>query len=689
MPVRSIIAHPYAYHTNRMLGFRLLIRESKSRLNLFTTATVMTTQTQPCTTQISTARRITPTIPIPSDIEIAQSFTVQPISDIAAACGIQTNELEPYGTTKAKVSLSVRDRLSDVPDGKLVIVAGINPTSLGEGKSTSTVGLSQALGAYLKKRVFTCIRQPSQGPTFGIKGGAAGGGYSQVIPMDDFNLHLTGDIHAISAANNLLAAALDTRIFHEKSQTDEALFRRLCPLHPTTGQRKFARGMLGRLERLGITKSDPAQLTDDEVSRFVRLNIDPDTIQWNRVVDVNDRMLRRIEVGQSATEKGRVRSTKFDISVASEIMAILALATDLNDMRLRFGRIVVAESRTGDFVTADDLGVAGALTVLMKDALKPNLLQTLEGTPTFVHAGPFANLASGNSSVVADQVALKLVGPNGYVITEAGFGSEIGLEKFVHLKCRLGNIRPAAVVVVATVRALKMHGGGPPVVAGTPLQQEYTYENVALVEAGLSNLTRHVSHASSYGVPVVVCVNRFHTDTDAELNVVIQGARSAGAVDAVVASHWEHGGAGAVDLGEVLVQAINNDVHHGNGFRFLYDDDLPLVAKIETIAKTVYGAEGIDFEPEALSKLQLYESKGFGRMPICIAKTQYSLSADPELKGAPTGFRLPVREVRLSAGAGFVLVICGTIQTMPGLPTRPAYYDVDIDADSGKVIGLM
>lgn len=626
---------------------------------------------------------------MPSDIDIAQSFTVQPISDIAASCGIQPNELEPYGRTKAKVSLSVRDRLSSVPDGKLVIVAGINPTSLGEGKSTSTVGLSQALGAYLGKRVFTCIRQPSQGPTFGIKGGAAGGGYSQVIPMDDFNLHLTGDIHAISAANNLLAAALDTRIFHELSQSDQALFRRLCPPHPKTGQRKFARGMLNRLERLGINKHDPAELTDDEISRFVRLNIDPDTIQWNRVVDVNDRMLRRIEIGQSKTEKGRIRTTKFDISVASEIMAILALATDLNDMRSRFGRIVVAESRSGEFVTADDLGVTGALTVLMKDALKPNLLQTLEGTPTFVHAGPFANLASGNSSVVADQVALKLVGPDGYVVTEAGFGSEIGLEKFVHLKCRLGNIRPAAIIVVATVRALKMHGGGPAVIAGTPLHEAYTSENVSLVQAGLSNLSRHIAHAASYGVPVVVCVNRFHTDTDIELETIINGAKAAGAVDAVVASHWASAGAGAVDLGKALVQAIENDVHGGNGFRFLYGDDMGLVEKIETVAKKVYGAEGVDIEAEALSKLRLYESKGFGYMPICVAKTQYSLSADPELKGAPTGFRLPVREVRLSAGAGFVLVICGTIQTMPGLPTRPAYYDVDIDCDSGKVIGLM
>lgn len=633
----------------------------------------------------TTARPLTTVKPVPSDIEIAQSVPIQPIATIAAAAGILPHELEPYGGTKAKVTLSVRDRLSDVADGKLVVIAGINPTSLGEGKSTTTIGLSQALGAHLNKRVFSCIRQPSQGPTFGIKGGAAGGGWSQVIPMEDFNLHLTGDIHAISAANNLLAAALDTRMYHESTQSDEALFRRLCPPHPKTGKRSFARNMFPRLRNLGIEKSSPEDLTTEEVSQFVRLDINPDTIQWNRVVDVNDRYLRRIEVGQSSTEKGKTRTTQFDITVASEIMAVLALATNLADMRKRFGRIVIAESRSGALVTADDLGVAGALAVLMKDALKPNLLQTLEGTPTFVHAGPFANLASGNSSVVADQVALKLVGPEGFVITEAGFGSEIGLEKFVHLKCRLGGVSPAAVVLVATVRALKMHGGGPAVVAGTPLAAEYTEENIDLVRKGFSNLERHITHARMYGVPVVVCCNRFHTDCKSELDTIIDLSRKAGAFDAVVANHWEEGGKGAVALGEALVRATEGE----REFRMLYGDDMPLVEKIRTVATKVYGASDVEFSDEASAKLKTYESKGFGSMPVCIAKTQYSLSADANLKGAPEGFTLPVREVRLSAGAGFVLAICGTIQTMPGLPTKPAYYDIDIDTDTGKIIGLM
>lgn len=636
-------------------------------------------------TMTSTARLVNPTKPVPSDIEIAQSVPIQPISDIAAAAGILPDELEPYGGTKAKVSLNVRNRLQKVPDGKLVIVAGINPTSLGEGKSTTTIGLSQALGAHLNKRVFTCIRQPSQGPTFGIKGGAAGGGWSQVIPMEDFNLHLTGDIHAISAANNLLAAALDTRMYHEATQTDEALFRRLCPPNPNTGERCFARNMFPRLRNLGIDKSSPDDLTPGEISQFVRLDINPATIQWNRVVDVNDRYLRRIQIGQAPTEKGKGRTTQFDITVASEIMAILALATDLADMRKRFGRIVLAESHAGALVTADDLGVAGALTVLMKDALKPNLLQTLEGTPTFVHAGPFANLASGNSSVVADQVALKLVGPEGFVITEAGFGSEIGLEKFVHLKCRLGGVSPAAVVLVATVRALKMHGGGPPVVAGAPLASEYVQENIPLVEEGFANLERHIAHASMYGVPVVVCCNRFHTDSDAELDTIVKLSRNAGAFDAVIANHWEEGGRGAVSLGEALVRATKEK----NNFRMLYQDDMPLAKKIETIATKVYGASRVEFSTDASDKLELYEKNGFGSMPVCIAKTQYSLSADANIKGAPVGFALPVREVRLSAGAGFVLAICGAIQTMPGLPTKPAYYDIDLDPLTGKVIGLM
>lgn len=636
---------------------------------------------------VTTARKLAPSTPVPSDIEIAQSVPIQPIADIADSAGILAEELEQYGNTKAKVSLSVRDRLSKVPDGKLCIVAGMNPTSLGEGKSTTTIGLSQALGAHLDKNVFTCIRQPSQGPTFGIKGGAAGGGWSQVLPMEDFNLHLTGDIHAISAATNLLAAAIETRMYHEHTQTNEALFRRLCPPDPKDGSRKFSRGMFSRLQKLDIHKENPSDLTEVEIARFVRLDINPDSVQWNRVVDVNDRFLRCIDVGKSPTEKGLVRETKFDISVSSEIMAILALTTSLADLRARLGRIVIGESKFGEeLITADDLGIGGALTVLMKDALKPNLLQTLEGTPTFVHAGPFANIASGNSSVVADQVALKLVGSDGFVVTEAGFGSEIGLEKFVHLKCRLGNLKPAVIVLVATVRALKMHGGGPPVVAGTPLPDVYTNENVDLVEKGFANLKRHIEHANLYGVPVVVCCNRFKTDSPKELDTIIKMSKEAGSYDAVVSNHWEEGGKGATDLGEALISATSEAK---SAFRYLYNDEMPLREKIETIATKVYGAGGVEFSDEAARRLEMYEAKRYGKMPICIAKTQYSLSADANLKGAPKGFMLPVREVRLSAGAGFVLAICGTIQTMPGLPTRPAYYNIDVDLETGKIVGLM
>lgn len=662
------------------------MRDSVNRLSHNARKTITRVCSKSFTSMVGTARKITPTKPVPSDIEIAQSVSIQPITKVAQAAGILPEELITYGTTKAKVSLKVRDRLKSSPDGHLVIVAGINPTSLGEGKSTTTIGLSQALGAHLDKNVFTCIRQPSQGPTFGIKGGAAGGGWSQVIPMDDFNLHLTGDIHAISAANNLLAAAIDTRVLHERNQTDEALFGRLCPLNPKDGSRRFGRNMFGRLRKLGITTNDPNQLSPEEISKFVRLDINPDTIQWNRVVDVNDRYLRSMTIGKSPTEKGYLRDTSFDITVASEIMAILALATSLKDLRDRLGRIVVAESRSGDLITAEDLGVAGALTVLMKDALMPNLLQSLEGTPTFVHAGPFANLASGNSSVVADQLALKLVGSDGFAVTEAGFGSEIGLEKFVHLKCRLGGVKPSVIVLIATVRALKMHGGGPPVAAGVSLPSVYTEENVELVQKGFANLKRHIEHAKLYGVPVVVCCNRFHSDSERELECIVRLSKEAGAFDAVVSNHWEEGGKGAIDLGNTV---INASTAPDKNFQFVYNDNESLRKKIETIATKVYGADGIEISEQAAERLDMYERKGFGQMPVCIAKTQYSLSADASLKGAPQGFVLPVREVRLSAGAGFVLAICGSIQTMPGLPTRPSYYDVDVDTETGRVIGLM
>src|ERR1700683_4805664 len=428
--------------------------------------------------------------PVPSDIEIAQAATPIPISQIASEAGILPDELEQYGKTKAKVHLSIRDRLKDVPNGKYIVVTAITPTPLGEGKTTTTVGLSQALGAHLGKKVFTCIRQPSQGPTFGIKGGAAGGGYSQIIPMEEFNLHLTGDIHAIVAANNLLAAAIDARMFHEQSADDTQMFERLCP-PSKDGSRKFSPVMLRRLRKLGITKTDPNELTPEERSRFARLDIDPETITWRRVLDTNDRMLRQITIGQGPEEKGFTRVTGFDIAVASEIMAILALTSSLADMRERLGAMVIGRTRAGEPVPADDLGTGGALTVLMKDAIYPNLMQTLEGTPAFVHAGPFANIAHGNSSIVADQIALKLVGKDGYVLTEAGFGADIGMEKFCNIKCRYSGLAPNCVVLVATIRALKMHGGEPKVTAGQPLHHDYTEENLQLLEKGCSNLLRH------------------------------------------------------------------------------------------------------------------------------------------------------------------------------------------------------
>ncbi len=479
--------------------------------------------------------------PVPSDLEIAQEAQMKPITRLAEELGILPEELELYGPYKAKVKLEILDRLKDIPDGKYVDVTAITPTPLGEGKTTTTVGLSQALGTHLGLRVFTCIRQPSQGPTFGIKGGAAGGGYSQVVPMEEFNLHLTGDLHAITAANNLMAAALDVRMFHEATSTTEQMFDRLCP-KGKKGKRRFGLGLLGRLKKLGIDKTDPEALTPDERCRLVRLDINPETITWRRVVDTSDRFLREITIGQGPEEKGFARQTGYDITVASELMAILALTTSLPDMRERIGRIVVGVSRDGEPVTAEDLGVAGAVTVLMKDTIKPNLMQTLEGTPVFVHAGPFANIAPGNSSIIADRVALKLAD---YVVTESGFGADIGMEKFFNIKCRYSGLLPSVVVLVATVRALKMHGGGPKVVAGKPLDPAYTDENLDLLRAGLDNLIHHIRIARKFGVPVVVAVNRFATDSDAELEMIRKvSVEEGGAVDAVIARHWELGGDG-------------------------------------------------------------------------------------------------------------------------------------------------
>ncbi len=630
-------------------------------------------------------RRFVPTklkrrYPVPSDIEIAQEAELKPIAQIAEEVGLRPDEIELYGNYKAKVKLEVLDRLKDVPDGVYIDVTAITPTPLGEGKSTTMVGLSQALGAHLNKRVFTCIRQPSQGPTFGIKGGAAGGGYSQVVPMEDFNLHLTGDIHAITAANNLLAAAIDTRMFHESRQSDEALFNRLCP-PDKQGNRSFSPTMLRRLKNLGIDKIDPNELTQAERSRFVRLDIDPDSITWRRVVDTNDRMLRTITVGQGPDEKGFTRQTGYDITVASEIMAILALTTDLADMRDRFGRIVIGTNKAGEAITAEDLGVAGAMTVLMKDAIKPTLMQTLEGTPVFVHAGPFANIAHGNSSIVADRIALKLAD---YVVTESGFGADIGMEKFFNIKCRYSGLIPSVVVLVATVRALKMHGGGPKVVAGKPLDLAYQEENLDLLRAGLVNLQVHIKNALGFGIPVVVAVNSFDTDTQAEVELVREAALEAGAEDSVVSRHWMEGGEGAVALGEAVVKAAKKP----SNFQFLYPLDIPIKEKIEIICNEIYGADGVDYTPEAEAKIALYTKLGFDNLPLCMAKTHLSLSHDPSLKGVPKGYRVPIRDIRASVGAGFLYPLLGEMRTMPGLPTRPVFYDVDVDLETGRVLGL-
>ena len=618
--------------------------------------------------------------PVPSDIDIAQAAKLKPILQVAAELGIRENELELYGPYKAKVKLEILERLKNRKDGKYIDVTAITPTPLGEGKTTTTVGISQALGALLGKTVITAIRQPSQGPTFGIKGGAAGGGYSQIIPMEDFNLHLTGDIHAITAAHNLTAAALDARVMHEKMQDDEKLFNALCPLDKK-GNRKFAPSMLRRLKKLGINKTDPNELTTEERSLFSRLDIDEATITWRRVIDINDRFLREVQVGMGKDEAGHEHRSGYDITVASEIMAVLALTSSLEDMRERFGNMVVATNKRGEAVTAEDLGVAGAVTVLMKDAIKPNLMQTLEGTPAFVHAGPFANIAHGQSSIIADKIALKLAD---YVITESGFGADIGMEKFFDIKCRYSGLIPQVVVMVATVRALKMHGGGPKVVAGKALASEYTDEYLDLLRAGLPNLERHVQNALKYGVNVVVAVNSFATDTPAEVELVREAALKMGAMDAVVSTHWADGGAGAKKLAEAVVKAANKP----SKFQFLYPLEDTIKEKIETIAREIYRADGVDYTPEAEEQIARYTRLGFDKLPMCMAKTHLSFSTDASKKGAPTGFRVSIREIRASVGAGFLYPILGDMRTMPGLPTRPVFYDVDLDLETGKVVGL-
>ena len=618
--------------------------------------------------------------PVPSDIEIAQEAKIKPILQVAQELGIRENELELYGPYKAKVKLEILERLKNKPNGKYIDVTAITPTPLGEGKTTTTVGLSQALGAHLGKKVITAIRQPSQGPTFGIKGGAAGGGYSQIIPMEEFNLHLTGDIHAITAAHNLTAAGLDARVMHEQQQDDEKLFNALCPLDKK-GNRRFSATMLRRLKKLGINKTDPNDLTPEERSRFARLDIDPATITWRRVVDINDRFLREIQVGLGKDEAGFEHRSGYDITVASEIMAILALTTSLEDMRERFGAMVVATNRRGEAVTAEDLGVAGAITVLMKDAIKPNLMQTLEGNAAFVHAGPFANIAHGQSSIIADKIALKLAD---YVVTESGFGADIGMEKFFNIKCRYSGLVPHVVVMVATVRALKMHGGGPKVVAGKPLAAEYTEENLELLQKGVTNLERHIQNARKFGINVIVAINSFTTDTDAEVELIRKSALEFGATDAIKCTHWADGGAGTKKLAEAVVKAAEMK----SDFKFLYPLELSIKEKIETICKEIYRADGVDYSPEAEAKIELYTKLGFDKLPMCMAKTHLSFSTDASLKGAPTGFRVLIRDIRASVGAGFLYPLLGEMRTMPGLPTRPSYYDIDLDLKTGKVVGL-
>ncbi|CAK7245959.1 MAG: tetrahydrofolate synthase [Sporothrix thermara] len=629
--------------------------------------------------------------PVPSDIAVSRSQRPKQITSVAAEIGITEAELEPYGAYKAKVDLTVLKRLEHRKNGRYVVVTGITPTPLGEGKSTTTMGVAQALGAHLGRLTFANVRQPSQGPTFGIKGGAAGGGYSQVIPMDEFNMHLTGDIHAITAANNLLAAAIETRMFHENTQKDGPLYKRLVPAK--NGKRVFAPVMFRRLKKLGIDKTDPDSLTPEEITKFARLDIDPETITWKRVLDVNDRHLRGVTVGTAPTEKGQTRETGFDISVASECMAILALSTSLSDMRERLGRMVVATSRGGDPVTCDDIGAGGALTALMKDAIKPNLMQSLEGTPVFVHAGPFANISIGNSSILADKLALKLAGTEpdedpatkaGFVVTEAGFDFTMGGERFFNIKCRTSGLVPDVVVVVATVRALKVHGGGPAIAPGAPLHAVYREENVEILRNGCVNLRKHIANAKTYGVPVVVAINKFSTDTEAEIAVVREEAIAAGAEDAILANHWAEGGKGAVDLAKAIIEASEKP----KDFRLLYSLEGTVQERIEKIARDMYGAAAVEFSELAQKKVDTYTRQGFGNLPICVAKTQYSLSHDPDLKGAPSGFTVPIRDVRMAAGAGYLYALAADIQTIPGLPTAPGYLNVDVDVETGEIDGL-
>ena len=561
-----------------------------------------------------------------SDLDIAQSVKMKPIEKIAQDIGIDSEYLDLYGRYKAKVSLDILKKLENKPNGKYIDVTAITPTPLGEGKTVTTIGLSLGLNK-IGKKVITAIRQPSLGPVFGIKGGAAGGGYSQVVPMEDFNLHLTGDVHAVGLAHNLLAAFIDN----------------------------------------SILKKNP-------------LKIDPLTITWRRVVDVSDRALRNIVIGLGGKNEGIPRESGFDITVSSEVMAILALTTGLSDMRERLGRIVVASTYDNKPVTAEDLKAAGAMTVLMKEAIKPNLIQTIEHTPCLVHAGPFANIAHGNSSILADMIGIKVAE---YLVTESGFGADCGAEKFFDIKCRYSGLVPSAVVVVCSIRALKMHSGRFKIVAGKPLDEGLLKEDVEAVEKGCSNLEKHIENLRLFGVPVVVAINRFTNDTDKEIEAVKKRAKDTGAEDAVVSEVWAKGGEGGKDLAKAVVKAADKP----SKFKFLYPIDIPVKDKIHTIATKIYGAKDVQYSSIADEKIKLYTQRGYDKLPICMAKTHLSISHDPELKGRPTGFTLPVRDIRASIGAGFLYPLCGDMRTMPGLPSVPCGTMVDIDKD-GKVVGL-
>ncbi len=563
---------------------------------------------------------------VPSDLEIAQAADLRPIWEIAERMGLGRSDIELYGDHMAKVRLEAVEALADRPNARYVLVTAITPTPLGEGKSTTTVGLGQGMH-HIGKTATVAIRQPSQGPTFGIKGGAAGGGYSQVVPMEQFNLHMTGDMHAVTAANNLLAAMIDAHIYQGNA-----------------------------------------------------LGLDPYSIMWRRVLDVNDRGLRNIISGLGAKSDGPQRQTGFDITAASEVMAILALTTGLEDMRARFGRVTVGRDGSRQPVTAEQLQAAGSMTVLMKEAIKPNIFQTLENTPALVHAGPFANIAHGNSSVLADLIGIKT---SEYLITEAGFGADIGAEKFFNIKCRYSGLRPDAAVLVATVRALKSHTGRYRVVPGRPLPDDMLKENPDDVAEGAANLRKQIQNVRAHGVSPVVCVNCFASDFQSEIDVIGRVAEEEGARWAV-STHWAEGGSGAQELARAVVEAAEEP----SEFRFLYDLELPLKAKMEKIATTIYGADGIEYTALASRQIRQYERSGFGNLPICMAKTHLSLSHDPKLKGAPSGFTVPVREVRASVGAGFVYPLLGEMRTMPGLGSRPAAQSVDIDLETGQVIGL-